>query len=77
MRQSNTTLRTPSGRACDGYQPLGKGHQPARALSTTPPRGGSGVPASARPTPVTAPSTPAVASAPPALPSGSQQGSRG
>jgi hypothetical protein len=46
-----------------GYQPLREGYQPSRALNSTPPQGGSGVPVPASaPTAATSPSTPVTAS---------------
>lgn len=72
MRQGNTVPQAPSGETRYGYQPVGKGHQPTRALNSTPPQGGSGVPSPAPATPAAAPSP-----ASSATPSGGRQGSRG
>jgi len=58
MHQNNTPSTKPS--VGKGYQPLREGHQPARTLNSTPPQGGSGVPAPVVSTPAAAyPTSPA------------------
>ena len=65
MHRSNTPPPVPN--VGKGYQPLREGHQPAQALNSAPPQGGSGVPGPSAPAAATNP-------VPPATPSGSQPG---
>lgn len=67
MRQSKTP--SPAPMADRGDQLLFRGYQPARALTSTPPQGGSGVPAA--PPAAPAPATPPASAS---TPSGTESG---